>query len=195
MTDNTNTYLIAGLGNPGKQYAETRHNIGFKVADELAKRLNVTFSRLQSKAMVTKALYKDRRVILAKPRAFMNLSGQPVSALVRFYKIPLENLLIIYDDVDLDFGIIRLRQEGSSGGQKGMQSVIQSLGTNNIPRIRIGLGRPPGRMETPDYVLQRFSNQEEDFLPEIIDTATQAALLFISEGIVSAMNTYNTKVI
>ena len=195
MTDNTNTYLIAGLGNPGKQYTETRHNIGFKVADDLAKRLNVTFSRIQSKAMVTKAQYQDHRVILAKPRAFMNLSGQPVSALVRFYKIPIENLLIVYDDVDLDFGAIRLREEGSSGGQKGMQSIIQSLGTNRISRIRIGLGRPPGRMETPDFVLQRFSRQEEDYLPEIIDTAAQAALLFIREGIVSAMNTYNTKIL
>lgn len=195
MTDDKKPFLIAGLGNPGKDYAETRHNIGFKVADELSKRLNVTFSRIQSKAMVTKAHYKENRVILAKPRAFMNLSGQPVSALVRFYKVPIENLLIIYDDVDLDFGVIRLRQEGSSGGQKGMQSIIQSLGTNNISRIRVGLGRPPGRMETPDFVLQRFSRQEEDFLPQIIETAADAALLFISEGIISAMNIYNSKVI
>lgn len=195
MTNDNQPYLIAGLGNPGKQYAETRHNVGFMTTNEIAKRLNVSFRRMQSKAMVTKAQYIGNRVILAKPRAYMNLSGQPVSALVRFYKVPLENVLIIYDDVDLDFGVIRLRQDGSSGGQKGMQSIIQQLGTDEIPRIRIGLGRPPGRMETPDYVLQNFSRSEQELLPQILETAADAALLFIAEGIISAMNTYNAKII
>lgn len=190
-----NTYLIAGLGNPGKQYTETRHNIGFMVVNEIAKELNTSFSRMQSKAMVTKARYSDKKVILAKPRSYMNNSGQPVSALIRFYKIPLENLLVIYDDVDLDFGVIRLRAEGSSGGHKGMESIIQNLGSNQIPRVRIGIGRPPGRMETPAYVLQKFSNQEQEFLPQIIDTGVDAALEYIAHGLTSAMNTFNANTV
>lgn len=191
MTSSDNFFLVAGLGNPGKEYVDTRHNIGFIVLNKFADKLNVKFTRMQSKAMVTKARHQGKTIVLAKPRSFMNNSGQPVSALARFYKIPTENILVVYDDVDLDFGIIRVRADGSSGGHKGMQSIIQQLGTNQIPRVRVGIGRPPGKMETPDYVLRRFSKQEEDFLPQMIETAADAALEFITNGVVSAMNTYN----
>jgi PTH1 family peptidyl-tRNA hydrolase len=191
MTNNKKVILIAGLGNPGKQYSETRHNIGFKVIDQLAQKLGVEFRRMQSKAMVTKAQYLDSRLILAKPRTFMNNSGQAVGALARFYKVPMENILVIYDDVDLDFESLRLRPDGRSSGQKGMDSVIRSLGTDQIPRLRIGIGRPPGRMETPDYVLRPFSADEKSVLPFIIDRAVDAILEFVQNDIDSAMNKFN----
>ena len=188
-----NTYLIAGLGNPGKEYAETRHNIGFMVVDEIASRLGIEFSRMQSKAMVTDGRYKGHKVILVKPRTFMNNSGQAVSALVRFYKIPLDNLLVVYDDVDLDFEVLRMRPNGTSSGQKGMQSIIQQLGTEEFPRLRVGIGRPPGKMPTPAYVLQKFGNQEQDILPFVLRKAADAALTFIDEDIITAMNNFNQK--
>lgn len=193
MTDEKKTYLIAGLGNPGKEYAETRHNIGFMVLDQLAKELSIEFRRMQSKAMVTQAHYSGQRLILAKPRTFMNNSGQAVGALARFYKIPHNQIIVIYDDADLDFEIIRLRPEGSSSGQRGMASVIQALGTDQIPRLRIGIGRPPGRMETPAYVLLPFTAEEKNVLHFILARAIEAVLEFIQNDIHSAMNKYNQK--
>jgi len=193
MIEENKIFLIAGLGNPGKQYAETRHNIGFMIVDQLAKQLGVEFRRMQSKAMVTQAQYNSHRLILAKPRTFMNNSGQAVGALARFYKVPYENILVIYDDADLDFDVLRLRPDGSSSGQKGMESVIQLLGTDQIPRLRIGIGRPPGRMETPAYVLLPFSGEEKEVLNFIIDRAVDAIFEFIQTGIDSAMNKFNQK--
>ena len=193
MIEKNKIFLIAGLGNPGKQYAETRHNIGFMIVDQLAKQLGVEFRRMQSKAMVTQAQHNGHRLILAKPRTFMNNSGQAVGALARFYKVPFENILVIYDDADLDFNVIRLRPDGSSSGQKGMESVIQLLGTDQIPRLRIGIGRPPGRMETPAYVLLPFSGEEKEVLNFIIDRAVDAIFEFIQNGIDSAMNKFNQK--
>jgi PTH1 family peptidyl-tRNA hydrolase len=189
----TTTIMIAGLGNPGKEYAETRHNMGFMVVSKIATRLGAEFTRLQNKAFVTKAVHGDQKLILVKPQTFMNNSGQAVSALMRFYKLPLENLLVIYDDVDLDYEVLRLRANGSSSGQKGMNSIIQQLGSDEIPRLRVGIGRPPGRMPTPKYVLQRFSKEQEEILPFVIDRAADAALDFVSLGIIEAMNRYNQK--
>ena len=189
--DNPDTYLIAGLGNPGREYLNNRHNVGFMVVDEIAKQLGVEFSRLQSQAMVTKAEYAGKKIILAKPRTFMNNSGQAVAALVRFYKIPQENILIIFDDADLPLETLRMRPSGSSSGQKGMRSVLQHLGSEEIPRLRIGVDRPPGRMKTPDYVLQDFSKTQQVVLPFILRRACEAALLFVAAGIVTAMNQYN----
>ncbi len=193
MEEENKIFLIAGLGNPGKEYAETRHNIGFMVLDQLAKQLGVEFRRMQSKAMVTQARYAGHRLILAKPRTYMNNSGQAVGALTRFYKVPFENILIIYDDADLDFEVIRLRPDGSSSGQKGMESVIQLLGKDQIPRLRIGIGRPPGKMETPAYVLLPFSVEEKQVLPFIIDRSVEAVFEFIQYGIDAAMNKFNQK--
>jgi PTH1 family peptidyl-tRNA hydrolase len=183
--------LFVGLGNPGREYRNNRHNIGFMALDRLAGRLGINFSRLESKALITKTEYSGRRLILAKPQTFMNLSGQSVSSLVRFYKIPLENMLVAYDDVDLPFGTIRLRPGGGSAGHRGMGSVIERLGIENFPRLRMGVGRPPGHMEAADYVLQDFSRSEVETLPVILDNAVDAMLLCVTKGLVSAMNQFN----
>lgn len=192
MTE-TKKLLIAGLGNPGKEYANTRHNIGFMVVDELARLLNTEFNKVQSNAMITTVQHPAGKIVLAKPRTFMNLSGQAVAALLRYYRVELENFLVIYDDVDLDFEVLRIKPDGSSSGQKGMQSVIQSLGTDQFPRLRVGVGRPPGRMPTPAYVLRPFTSQEEETLPFVIRKAADAALKFITSDIDTVMNIYNQK--
>ena len=143
-SDKHGPFLIAGLGNPGKQYRGNRHNVGFMALDRLAQDLQVNFSRLESKALVAKCEYQGERLVLAKPQTFMNLSGQAVGALARFYKVPLEHIMIVYDDVDLPLGALRLRPTGGSAGQKGMASIIERLGSQDFPRLRIGIGRPTG---------------------------------------------------
>jgi PTH1 family peptidyl-tRNA hydrolase len=185
------SFLITGLGNPGRGYKKNRHNIGFMFVDRLAERLGVQFSRLQNKALVTDGRYKNNKIILAKPQTFMNLSGQAIRSLVKFYKLPLENLLVVHDDVDLPFDTIRLRPAGGSAGQKGMKSIIEHLSTQEFPRLRLGIGRPPGRMEAADYVLQDFSTTEDEFLGVFLDRAVDAALEFVTHGIQSAMTEFN----
>ncbi len=184
-------FLIVGLGNPGRQYRENRHNAGFMLVDRLASRLGVSFTRLELKALVTKANYLGRRLVLAKPQTFMNLSGQPVAALQRFYKISPDRLLVVYDDVDLPLGTIRLRPSGGSAGQKGMASIIQRLGTQDFPRLRLGIGRPPGRMDAADYVLQDFTRRETEILNETLERAVDAVLTIVEHGLETAMNQYN----
>lgn len=184
-------YLIVGLGNPGREYKETRHNIGFMLLDQLAGRLNLSFTRMESRALVTKGNYQGSRLILAKPQTYMNLSGQAVGSLARYYKIPYNNLLVVYDDVDLPMGAIRIRASGGSGGHQGMNSIIGRLGTQDFPRMRLGIDRPPGRMDAADYVLQHFSKAEAEFLSASLDRAEQAVLVFISQGVDAAMNLYN----
>ena len=184
-------YLLAGLGNPGREYRQNRHNVGFMAVDRLAARLKIKFTRLEGKALVTKADYQGRRLVLAKPQTFMNLSGQAVGSLVRFYKVPVEQLLVVYDDVDLPFGALRLRMEGGSAGQKGMASIIERLGTQAFPRLRIGIGRPPGRKDAAAYVLEDFSAQEIEHLAASLDRAAEAILTFVTQGITTAMNQFN----
>jgi PTH1 family peptidyl-tRNA hydrolase len=184
-------FLLLGLGNPGREYRQNRHNIGFMALDRLAERLNVSFNRVESKALLCKTDYEGSRLLLAKPQTFMNLSGTAAGSLLRYYKIPLEHFMVIYDDVDLDFGVIRLRPDGGSAGQKGMQSIVERLGTQVFPRLRLGIGRPPGRMEAADYVLQDFSRQETELLPDLLDRATQAMFTFVKSGLTTAMNQYN----
>ena len=193
MTDQnkTSSYLIVGLGNYGREYRNNRHNLGFMTVDRLAERLGVSFSRIESKALVTKGDQQGNRLILAKPQTYMNLSGQAVSALVRYYKIPLENVLVVYDDVDLPFGVLRLRPSGGTGGHKGIGSITERLGSQEFPRLRMGIDRPPGRMEAADYVLQDFSREQVAALPEILDQAVEAILMYVTEGLEAAMNTYN----
>ena len=159
--------------------------------DRLAERLGCAFSRVESRALVAKGDYLENRLILVKPPTYMNLSGQAASSLLRFYKVPLENLLVIYDEVDLPLGILRLRPGGGSAGHKGMQSLIEKLGTQEFPRLRIGINRPPGRKEAADYVLQDFSKDEAQLMPEILDRVVDAVLTFVRAGIVEAMNLYN----
>ena len=191
ILNSTSPFLIAGLGNPGRQYKLNRHNIGFMLVDSLAKQLEISFSRLESRALVVKHKFQDRSIILAKPQTFMNLSGQAVGALVKFYKIPLENLLIVYDEVDLPLGIIRLRPSGGSAGHKGMVSIINRLDSQDFPRMRMGIGRPPGSMDAGSYVLRDFTNQELEFLSEFLDRGVEAVLTFITQDIATAMNRFN----
>jgi PTH1 family peptidyl-tRNA hydrolase len=146
---------------------------------------------MQSKALVASSNYQERKIILAKPQTFMNLSGQSVQGLMHFYKLPLENLLIAHDDLDLPIGSIRIRPDGSSAGQKGMVSTIERLGTDEFPRLRLGIGRPPGQMEAPDYVLQDFSNADLILISETLDRAVEAALTWVTDGLDAAMNQDN----
>jgi PTH1 family peptidyl-tRNA hydrolase len=185
------TFLIAGLGNPGKNYRETRHNIGFMAVDQIAARLGVAFTRTQSKALITDARYQKRRIYLAKPQTFMNASGQAISALVKFYKIPYKNLLIAHDDVDLPFETIRMKPSGGSAGHRGVQNIIQQMGTQKFPRLRLGVGRAYGSKKAADYVLKPFSKEEQEFLSVYIERAADAALTYVIEGIDKAMTEFN----
>jgi len=184
-------FVVVGLGNPGRAYRNTRHNAGFMVLDRLVARLGESFSRLEARALIVKAVYRDKRLILAKPQTFMNESGRSVGTLVRFYKVPLSNLLVIFDDVDLPLGTLRFRASGGSSGQKGMRSIIERLGSEDFIRLRVGIGRPPGSMQAADYVLENFSSQEAALLPQLLDRAVDAVLTYIAEGLDTAMNIYN----
>ncbi len=186
-------YLIVGLGNPGREYHDTRHNIGFMLIDKLAERLDAHSMRVQSKAIITTAQYEGRKIILAKPQTYMNLSGQSVQGLARFYKIPQENLMVAHDDLDLPFCALRLRPGGGSAGQKGIASIIQHLGTPDFARMRLGIDRPPGRMPAAAYVLQTFTQKEAQEVAELLDKATDAALTWAREGLNAAMNRFNGK--
>ena len=188
------SFLLIGLGNPGREYKDTRHNIGFMLIDQLAERIGARGMKVQSKAIITSGLYEERKLILAKPQTYMNLSGQSVQGLLHFYKIPLENLLVAHDDLDLPYGTIRIRPGGGPGGQRGMANTIELLGTKDFPRLRLGIGRPPGRMDPKDYVLQNFSKDELKLMPELLSRAADAALEFVMKGLNAAMNKYNGEI-
>lgn len=188
------TFLLIGLGNPGREYRDNRHNFGFMVIDRLCVRLGARGMKLQSKAIVTSAMYDSRKLLLAKPQTYMNLSGQSVQGLAHFYKLPLEQLLVVHDDLDIPFGVMRLRPGGGPGGQKGVASAIERLGTKDFARLRLGIGRPPGRMDPADYVLQDFSREETPLVSEILDRAADAALSFVVDGLDKAMNKFNGEV-
>ena len=192
MTDNT--FLIVGLGNPGREYKDNRHNFGFMLIDRLSVRLNARLSRVQAKALVGSVNYEGNKLILAKPQTYMNLSGQSIQGLARFYKLPLENMLVAHDDLDLPFGTIRIRPGGGPGGQKGVASAIERLGTKDFRRLRLGIGRPPGRMDPAAYVLQDFATGDLDVLSEILDHAAEAVLTYVTKGLDAAMNKFNGEV-
>lgn len=184
-------FLIVGLGNPGREYRDTRHNIGFMVLDRLAIRLDARFTRLQAKALVAPAQVGETRLLLAKPQTFMNLSGQAVRGLTRFYKIPPESILVIHDDLDLPVGALRLRMDGGAAGHKGILSIVAELGTEQFARLRVGIGRPPGQMDAADYVLQPLSTPELLAFSDILERAAAAALTWAQEGLTTAMNRFN----
>jgi PTH1 family peptidyl-tRNA hydrolase len=194
MNENT-PYLIVGLGNPGPRYYHNRHNVGFMVIDALADTALISIRRVESRALVGKGDFANERLILAKPQTYMNHSGQAVGALVRFYKVPIKQLLVVHDDLDLPFGTLRLRPSGSAGGQHGMESIITKLGTQDFPRLRVGIGRPPGRLDPSDYVLHDFNANQEAVLPEILEGAVDAITMFIRNGIEQAMNEFNGRVV
>jgi PTH1 family peptidyl-tRNA hydrolase len=184
-------FLIAGLGNPGRQFEHNRHNVGFMLLNRLAVKLGENFSQVQSKALVAKTMYLGERVLLVKPQTYMNDSGKAISTLVHFYQVTLDNLLVAYDDVDLPLGTLRMRPFGGSAGQKGMQSIIERLGTDEFPRLRIGTSRPPGKREAAEYVLQNFRPEEAELLHETLDRAVEGVLTFLQYGLDRAMNSYN----
>lgn len=189
MTENT--FLIVGLGNPGREYKDNRHNVGFMLIDRLSVRLNARMSRVQAKALVGSVNFEGNKIILGKPQTYMNLSGQSIQGLARFYKLPLENMLVAHDDLDLPFGTIRIRPGGGPGGQKGVASTIERLGSKDFRRLRIGIGRPPGRMDPAAYVLQDFLKADQITLSEILDRAADAVLTFMTDGLNAAMNKFN----
>jgi PTH1 family peptidyl-tRNA hydrolase len=194
MTENI-PYLIAGLGNPGREYRENRHNAGFMVADTLAEISGIAIRRVEFRALVGKGDWLDNKLIIAKPQTFMNDSGMAVGALMKFYKIPTKHLLVVHDDLDLPFGTLRLRPSGGTGGQKGMESIVERLGTRDFARLRVGIGRPPGRMDPRDYVLHDFDPPQLAELPAVRETAVKAVRRFIEAGIEKAMNDFNGSVI
>lgn len=185
-------YLIVGLGNPGRDYRRNRHNVGFMVLDRLVERHKLMgFTKKQSQALITGGLIAGKSVVLAKPQTYMNLSGEAVGGLQRFYDIPLERLLVAFDELDLPVGVLRLRPEGGTSGHNGMKSIIQHLGTEKFPRLRIGIGRPPGRMDPAAYVLQDFKGDDANIMALTLDRAAEAAETFLKEGLVAAMNKFN----
>ncbi len=184
-------FLIAGLGNPGREYRESRHNIGFMVVDRIAGQLNSDFSKVQLKSLISQISYQNERIILVKPQTFMNLSGQAVIPLMNYYKIPQTKLLVIHDDLDIPFSTLRMRPFGGNGGQKGLGSIIEQLGNQNFARLRCGIGHPQGQMDVKDYVLNKFSKEEYEILPSVINRAAEAALAFVTEGLQAAMTRFN----
>ena len=187
-------WLIVGLGNPGEEYAKTRHNIGFQCVNELARRHGLDFDGKRTKARIAEGQIAAQRVALAKPFTYMNLIGQAVVGLCQWYKLaPERELLVIYDDLDLPFGVLRLRERGGPGTHNGMKSVIGQLGSQNFPRIRVGIGQgPPGR-DAANYVLGRFTRDEQAALPDIHARVADALETILREGFTAAMNRYNTK--
>ncbi|OZD47799.1 MULTISPECIES: aminoacyl-tRNA hydrolase [Nocardiaceae] len=181
--------LIIGLGNPGPQYDKTRHNVGFMVADALAGRVGSSFSsHKKSNSDIVQARLDGRSVVVAKPRTFMNLSGQPVAALARFFSVDPANIVVVHDELDIDFGALRLKLGGGEGGHNGLRSISQHLGTKDYLRVRVGVGRPPGRMDPASFVLKPFSTPERKDLGVVIEEAADAAELLLKVGLEAAQN-------
>jgi PTH1 family peptidyl-tRNA hydrolase len=185
-------WLVVGLGNPGRRYRGTRHNVGWEVVDRLSARWDLPVSREEEEALVGRGEIAGQEVLLAKPLTYMNRSGEAVRGLVRRYGVQPQEVLVIYDDVDLPVGTIRIRPRGSSGGHHGMASVLEALGTSEIPRVRVGIGRPRG--EAAEYVLSRFSSEERPLIEEAMERAADAVEAILREGMEAAMNRYNRRV-
>jgi len=186
-------HMVLGLGNPGKRYEKNRHNAGFLVADRLALRWSTSFDSKQFNAVVGKTRIDDRPVILAKPQTFMNLSGQAAASLRGYYKVADEQLVVVHDDVDIPFGQVRVKRGGGHGGHNGLRDLTRCLGTQDFPRVRFGVSRPPPQWETADYVLSNWTPEEAEQLESLIDQAADAVETVIREGVTAAMNTYNQR--
>lgn len=185
-------FLLAGLGNPGIKYALTRHNVGFWIVDALASRAGVKLKKVCCRSYTARAVLAGKEVVLAKPLTYMNRSGLAVRALLQYFSLQPENLLVIYDDLDLSPGRLRLRSRGGSGGHRGMASVIALLGSENFARLRLGIGRPPGETgDGVDYVLSHFKADEERQIMEAVELAADAVETFLAYGLEAAMNRYN----
>jgi PTH1 family peptidyl-tRNA hydrolase len=185
-------FLIVGLGNPGKQYEGTRHNVGFMALDVLAEELNTGITKVKFKGLLGETFFQGDKIFLLKPHTYMNLSGQSVLDAVNFYKIPPEKLLVIYDDMDLPVGSLRIRPGGGTGGHKGMESIIYLLGTDQFPRIRVGIGKPDEHRDTTDHVLGKVYGEDAQKIQVAILSAANAALAIVTQGVDEAMNRYNS---
>lgn len=186
-------YLIIGLGNPGTDYAATRHNIGFDMITYLSDRYNIPLRSRENKAIVGKGMIGGQRVMLAQPQTFMNLSGESVRALLDYYKMDIDELIIIYDDISLPVGQIRVRPKGSAGGHNGIKNIIQHLRTEEFARIKIGVGAKPEGGDLVKHVLGRFSREEDGMIRDVFALAEEALLALLNEGVASAMNQVNGK--
>jgi len=190
--------IIVGLGNPGLKYEFTRHNTGFRIVDHLAREIETEFKKVKSYySLISRGIINDHKVILVKPQTFMNLSGRAVSKVVSYYKISFRDLLIVYDDLNLDLGQLRIRKEGSAGGHKGMESIMQYLHSEEIPRLRVGIGNPSTNFnfDCVSYVLSNFSHDEEGKIKDTIKLSTEAIKTVIEDSFEKAMRKYNRKLI
>ena len=190
MTDER--YLIVGLGNPGPRYAGTRHNAGFLVADELAARIGATFKAHKGRADVVEGRLAGQPVVIAKPKSYMNESGGPVVAISRFYKVGVERIIVVHDELDLPFGGLRLKRGGGEGGHNGLKSTSAALGSKEYLRVRFGIGRPPGRQDPADYVLREFAAAERKELAFLVDRAADAVETLLVKGLEAAQNEFNS---
>ena len=184
-------YVIVGLGNPDKKYEMTRHNMGFRVIDALADRLHIDISDKKHKGIIGKGVLGSEKVILVKPLTYMNLSGECVRPVCDYFKVEPENVIVVFDDISLEPGKLRIRKKGSAGGHNGIKSIIAHLGTENFPRLKFGVGDKPKGMDLADYVLGRFSKNEETLIKEGIETACDAIECMVQDGFDAAMNRYN----
>jgi PTH1 family peptidyl-tRNA hydrolase len=185
-------WLVVGLGNPGRKYAGNRHNVGFHVVDRLAAAASLQFDERRNRAHLARGRIEGIPVTLVKPQTYMNLSGEAVGAVAHFFKVPPERVLVIFDDLDLPLGVLRLRLEGGSGGHRGMANIIVHLKTRDFPRLRIGIGRPPGRMPPEAYVLQDFASDEKPIIDQVYQRAIEAIHVALRDGFEIAMNQFNS---
>ena len=186
-------YIIAGLGNPTREYEKTRHNVGFDTIDVLADKLNTSVDEKKFKGLYGKGIIAGEKVILLKPQTFMNLSGESVREAADFYKVDPEHIIVIYDDISLDVGQLRIRKKGSAGGHNGIKNIIAHLGGQVFPRIKVGVGEKPPKYDLADYVLGHFSKVEQELMSEGYDNAVKAVELIVSDQMSEAMNEYNRK--
>ena len=186
-------YIIAGLGNPGSKYEKTRHNVGFQVIDRLASKYHIDMNTKKHKAICGTGVIEGVKVLLVKPQTFMNLSGESIREAVDYYKIDPEDIIVIYDDISLEPGQLRIRLKGSAGGHNGIKNIIAHLGTQEFPRIKVGVGAKPPKMDLADYVLSRFGAEEQKIMDEAFGEAAEAAVMMMTTGAERAMNHYNAK--
>jgi len=187
-------WMIVGLGNPGKEYEKTRHNVGFRSVELIAGQLKTRIDRIKFKALTRMVNHQGKKILLVEPQTYMNLSGAAVSALAAYYKVKPDHILVIFDDISLPVGRIRIRRDGSAGGHNGIKSIIQSLGTDQFPRVKVGVGaKPHPDYDLADWVLSKFSAQEEKALAPALENAAAAALLLLEQGVEKAASAYNGK--
>ncbi len=186
-------FAVVGLGNPGRNYSGTRHNVGFDTVELLANRNNINLNKIKFKSIYGEGIIGGKKVILLKPQTYMNNSGMAVLDVYNYYKMPLENILVIVDDVDIEFGTIRIRKKGSDGGHNGLKSIIYQLGSQDFPRIKIGIGKRKEGQDLADFVLSKFSKDEKPRIEEAVLNAAMAVETIITYGIDEGMNQFNTK--